>query len=184
MARGKSGAIALGPGYLYIAVLGTPEPADITTPWASVSANWITLGYTSEGSTFKYSVDTEKVEVAEELDPIAIALTARDLSVAFDLAQITAGNLKTALNGGTITAGSGFVTFEPPALGEEVRTMLGFESEDHTERWIYRKCLQAGAIEMSRKKGSDKATIGTEFTLEKPDTLQPFKAMLKTPERL
>jgi hypothetical protein len=178
MARGNPGAIALGPGSLYIAVLGTPEPVDLVTPWASVSANWIPLGYTDEGSTFKYSVDSEDVKVAEELDPLAVALTSRELSLAFALAEITASNLKRALNGGTIVSGAGIVTFEPPDLGEEVRTMLGWQSEDGTERWVYRKCLQVGGMEMSRAKGAAKATIGCDFKLERPAAAKPFKVLL------
>jgi hypothetical protein len=179
MARGNPGALALGPGKLYIAVLGTTEPADLTTPWASISPNWIPLGYTAEGSTFNYSVDSENVEVAEELDPVAVALTSREMNLDFALAEITARNLKTALNGGTITAGTGIVTFEPPDLGEEVRTMLGWESEDATERWVYRKCLQTGGMEMSRQKGAAKATISCSFKLEKPTSgAKPFKAIL------
>jgi hypothetical protein len=180
MARGNPATLALGPGSLYIAVLGTPEPADLVTPWASVSANWIQLGYTAEGSTFNYSVDSENVEVAEELDPIAVALTSRELSLSFALAEITAANLKRALNGGTITSGAGIVTFEPPDLGEEVRTMLGWESEDHTERWVYRKCLQVGSMEMSRAKGAAKATISCEFKLERPALTKSFKAIMAT----
>lgn len=180
MARGNPANLALGPGSLYAAVLGTPEPTDLTTPWATVSAAWIALGYTEEGSTFNYSVDSENVEVAEELDPIAVALTSRELSISFALAEITAANLKLALNGGTITSGTGIVTFEPPDLGEETRLMLGWESEDHTERWVYRKCLQVGGIEMSRAKGAAKATIGCEFKLERPAAAKSFKAMLAT----
>src|SRR5687768_9470760 len=118
MARGNPAALALGPGKLYIAVLGTTEPTDLTTPWESVSASWIPLGYTDEGSALNYSVDSEPVEVAEELDPVAVALTSRELTLDFALAEITASNLKRALNGGTITAGSGIVVFEPPDLGE------------------------------------------------------------------
>jgi hypothetical protein len=180
MARGNPGTIALGPGSLYIAVLGTPEipDNDLTTPWETVSAQWIPLGYTDEGSTFNYSVDSENVEVAEELDPVAVALTSRELSLAFALAEITASNLKRALNGGTISTGVGAVTFEPPDLGEEVRTMLGWESEDHTERWIYRKCLQVGSMEMSRAKGAAKATISCDFRLERPAAAKPFKAIM------
>lgn len=183
MARGNPGAIALGPGYLYIGVLGTPEPANITTPWATVSPNWIALGYTDAGSKVTYAVGSEKVEVAEELDPIAVALNSRDVNVEFALAEITASNLKRALNGGTITSGSGFVTFEPPDLGEEVRTMIGWESEDHTERWVYRKCLQTGNMEISRAKGSAKATISCNFSLEKPSGAKLFKAMLDSVTR-
>lgn len=178
MARGNPGALALGPGSLYIAVLGTDEPSDLTTPWASVSANWIPLGYTDEGSTFNYSVDSENVEVAEELDPVAVALTSRELSLSFSLAEITATNLKRALNGGSIVSGTGIVTFEPPDLGEEVRTMLGWESEDHTERWVFRKALQVGSMEISRAKGAAKATISCEFKLERPSGAKSFKAIM------
>lgn len=178
MARGNPGALALGPGSLYIAVLGTPEPADLSTPWASVSAAWIPLGYTDEGSTFNYSVDSENVEVAEELDPVAVALTSRELSLSFSLAEITATNLKRALNGGSIVSGTGIVTFEPPDLGEEVRTMLGWESEDHTERWVFRKALQVGSMEISRAKGAAKATISCEFKLERPSAAKSFKAIM------
>jgi hypothetical protein len=180
MARGNPANLALGPGSLYIAVLGTAEPADLTTPWATVSASWIQLGYTDEGSTFNYSVDSENVEVAEELDPIAVALTSRELSLSFSLAEITAANIKRALNGGTIVSGAGIVTFEPPDLGEELRTMLGWESEDHTERWVYRKCLQVGGMEMGRAKGAAKATISCEFKLERPALAKSFKAIMAT----
>jgi hypothetical protein len=178
MARGNPGNIALGPGSLYIAVLGTPEPVDLLTPWSSVSPNWIGLGYTDEGSNFNYSVDSENVEVAEELDPIAVALTSRELALAFALAEITAANLKRALNGGTVTTDGGVVKFEPPDLGEETRVMLGFESEDHTERWIYRKALQVGNMEITRRKGAAKATISCEFKLERPSAARAFKVLM------
>jgi len=184
MPRGKPEAISLGPGYLYIAVLGTTEPTDLTTPWASVSANWIHLGYTTEGSTFTYTPSAESVVVAEELDPVARALTGREFKMEFALAQLTATNLKVAMNGGTITAGSGIVTFEPPDLGEELRTMLGWESEDHQERWVLRRCLQTGASSIGRRKGADRAAIGVSFDLEKPSGAKPFKAILSSPTRL
>lgn len=180
MARGNPANLALGPGYLYIAVLGTTEPTDLTTPWATVSAAWTALGYTDEGSKVNYSVDSENVEVAEELDPVAVALTSREMTVDFALAEITAANLKRALNGGTIAAGAGIVTFEPPDLGEEVRVMLGHESEDHTERWVFRKGLQVGGMEISRAKGAAKATIPCSFKLERPSAAKLFKAIMST----
>lgn len=177
MARGNPNAIALGPGKLYIAPLGTDEPADLTTPWETVAAAWVPLGYTDEGSTFTYSVESENVEVAEELDPVAVALTSREGMVSFALAEMTAKNMQRALNGGTIVAGTGIVTFEPPDLGEEVRVMLGWESEDAEERWVYRKALQTGGLEINRRKGAEKATIPCEFKLEKPAAAKLFKVI-------
>lgn len=183
MARGTPGAIALGPGILYIAPLGTAEPTDLTTAWTTVDPAWAQLGYTDDGSTFKYKLDTEDVEVAEELDPIKKAVNSRSASVAFALAEMTATNLKRAMNGGTITSGTGIVTFEPPDLGTEVRTMLGWQSEDATERWVYRQCFSDGEVSTDRKKGSNKATIGVEFSLEKPSAAKIFKAIMASPVR-
>jgi len=183
-ARGTPGALALGPGYLYLAPLGTSEPVDLATAWASVSAAWVLLGYTDDGSEFDYQLNADPVPVAEELDPISNAPTGRAMSVQFSMAEITATHMKYAFNGGTITAGTGVVKFEPPALGTELRVMLAFESEDHTERWIYRQCFNTGQIALPRKKGAAKAVIPVVFQLEKPATgLQPFAAIMASPAR-
>lgn len=183
-ARGNAENIALGPGYLYIGDIGTDEPADLTTAWASVDAGWVGLGYTDAGSEFDYQLSADDVDVAEELDPISKAPTGRASSVKFALAEITATNLKRAMNGGTITSGSGIVTFEPPDLGTEVRVMIGFESEDHTERWVWRQAFMLGSLTMTRAKGAANTTINCEYTLEKPATgAKLFKAMMASPQR-
>lgn len=187
MPRGTATALGLGPGYLFIAPTGTAEPSDLATGqgnWSLINASWVLLGYTNEGSEFRYSLATDVVDVAEELDPVSVQTTGRSASVAFSLAEITATNLKRAMNGGTITAGTGIVTFEPPDLGSEVRVMLGFESEDHQERWVYRRCFQSGDMTIARRKGAEKATITAEFSLEKPtDGSKLFKAIMVSPGR-
>lgn len=184
MARGTPGALALGPGILYVGPLGTTEPTDLTTAWATVDADWTALGYTDEGSEFTYSLDTDDVEVAEEVDKVSTQTTGRASGVNFALAEITATNLQRAMNGGTVTTGTGMVTFEPPDLGDEQRIMIGWESEDGTERWVYRQCFNKGDISMARRKGAAKATIPCEFDLEKPATgAKIFKAMMAAPLR-
>lgn len=183
MARGTPDQLALGPGYLYRGLIGTTEPTDLTTAWTSVDTGWDALGYTNEGSEFKYALSTDPVEVAEELDPVSIQTTGRTSTVTFALAQLTATHLAYAMNApsSAITAGSGMVTFEPPDLGTEIRQMLGFESEDHTERWIFRQCFQTGDATITRAKGAAKASISFEFTLEKPATgSKLFKAMMSS----
>jgi hypothetical protein len=184
MARGTPANLALGPGYLYLAALGTAEPVDLVATWASVAAAWAGIGYTDAGSTFNYQLNTTPVPVAEELDPISNAPDGRTASVDFAMAEITATNLKRAFNGGTITGATGCVYFEPPDLGTEQRVMLGFESEDHTERWIFRQCFNAGQIAMPRQKGSAKSVIPVSFLLEKPLTgARLFRAIMAAPQR-
>ena len=176
-------AIATGPGYLYYAPLGTALPANtvagsvFTDAWASAGA-WALLGATDEGSSFSYELDTEDIEVAEYLDPVQVVATGRTINIAFSLVNISATNLKRALNGGTITtSGSGATTlneYAPPALGAEVRCMIGWESLDNTERLVGRQCFQTGNVEIARRKGADKAMLPLEFRLEKPSSADPF----------
>jgi hypothetical protein len=155
--------VRLGPGSLYAAPVGSTEPATLA---ATLDAAWVDLGYTEDGHTVKMTTNVEPVPVAEELDPISYEPTGREMSVSFALAQITATNLSRALNGGTITAGTGIVTFEPPASDEVTRLALLWESADGNERWIFRKCIQTGDVEIARKKAPAKATIPVEFMLE------------------
>jgi len=177
---GNPTTISLGPGQLYISGVSLTEPTDLVTAWPS---NFVNLGYTFEGNKFGYQLNVAPVEVAEELDPIRYAPTGRTIKVSFTLAEVTATNLKRALNGGTITTGSGFVTFDPPAFGTEQRAMYGWQSDDSQERWIFRQCLSTGNVEVSRKKGADKAGFPFELNLEKPAGVQPFRAIFASPAR-
>jgi hypothetical protein len=186
MARGTPANLALGVGYIYIADLGTTEPTDLATAWSAVSANWVLVGYTDQGSEFHYTLNTDTVDVAEELDPLQVVSTGRTANVQFAMAEVTATNLKRALNApnSTITAGTGVVYFEPPDLGTEVRRMIGWEAEDHTERWIFRQCFNSGDISMQRRKGAANATITTQFNLEKPASgSRLFRAIMASPGR-
>jgi hypothetical protein len=187
VARGTPAALALGPGYLYISDdLTCTEPSDLVTAWATVDTDWKTIGYTDDGSEFKYSLSTDTVEVAEELDPISNQTTGRASSLTFAMAEVTATHLMYAMNAPTtaITAGTGIVTFEPPDLGSEQRRKLGWQSEDGQERWVFRQCFQTGDTTISRSKGAAKATISVEFTLEKPTSgAKLFKAIMVSPGR-
>jgi hypothetical protein len=173
-----------GAGYLYKAPLGTAIPTNtviasvFTDVWA---AAWIPVGITREGSEFSYKIDTDQVLAAEYLDPLKIVTTGRSASVTFEMLQIHLGNLKTAFNGGTgtTTAVSGTTSttltkLGPPVVGQELRVMLGWESEDATERWIYYQCIQQGEVRIGRRKGSANAGIPVEFGLEQPSAGNPF----------
>lgn len=175
--------VRVGPGKLKIAPVGATEPTDLSTAW---DAAWVDLGYTAEGHSFAATPTFEPVDVAEELDPIRYEATGREMRVEFALAEVTATNLSRALNGGTlVTSGTGaaqIVTFEPPDPGEETRVALGWESLDGEERWVWRKCLQTGDIEVARRKAPEKATVPCAFMLETvAGGGKPFKALFADP---
>lgn len=176
-----SDALALGPGYLFHAPLGTAAPTNtvagsvFTDAWTT----WVCLGITDNGHEFSYDLKVDPVEAEEYLDPVAYVSVGREVGFAFAMAQLHATNMKRAMNGGSITVtGSGATTlnkYSPPKVGAEVRCMIGWESTDGTERMVAYRCLQQGSIKIARRKGADKATIPVEFKLEQPsDGTDPF----------
>jgi len=174
-------ALSIGPGHLKLAAsLSTPEPTDLVAAW---NAGWIDLGYTEEGSEISVETTFEDIEVAEELDPVDVLATKRVVMISFSLAEITASNLKRVFNGGTITAASGCVYYDPVTLGQETYVMIGWESDAADERWIFRKCRQTGNVEIPRKKAPDKALLPAEFRAIKPPSLPVFRAIEVSPGR-
>lgn len=175
-------ALAFGAGYLYWAPLGTTVPtctvagSVFTDTWPG---GWIALGVTREGHEFSYEIDTETVEAAEYLDPLATVTTGRTSGMTFDLMNVHLTNLKRALNGGTIaTSGSGATLrseYTPPAVGEEVRAMIGWESQDLTERVYAEQAFQVGSLTIARRKGADNASIPMEWRFEPAADGQPFR---------
>jgi hypothetical protein len=172
---GTATNVRVGPGWLYIAPLGTDEPDDLTADW---HADWVPVGYTDEGSSFGFDQTFEDVEVEEEYDPVDTAQTGRQITVSFAAAELTATNLQRAFNGGEIDTGTEIVTFTPPAAGDVTRVMIGWESTDSKERWVFRRCLQVGSVEVTRRRAPNKATVPMEFRATMPDEGAPFKAIL------
>ncbi len=107
MASPDTANVTTGPGTLYYAPLGTTEPATRVAAWP---AGWVPVGYTAEGHSFNSSLSTDKIEVAELLDPVRHVTTGRDTKVAFALAEMTLAHLKLILNGGTTTLDSDVLT--------------------------------------------------------------------------
>jgi hypothetical protein len=156
---------------------GTVAGGVFTDAWP---AGWVPVGVTKDGSEFSWSPQTGNVEVAEYLLPLKIVTTGVESSIAFAIAEFTAKNLAFALNGGTVTTVSGtgatlLTEVTPPPVGQEVRYMIGWESEDWTERAVFRQCLQGGDVKIAHKKGVDNASIGVEFKLEQPSLGLPFR---------
>lgn len=170
-----NGAPSLGPGYLFRMPLATTGPSN-TVANSVFSDAWpaacIPIGITRDGTTFSYETTTEDVVVAEYLDPLMTVPTGRNIGATFDLANITNKAYLLAMNGGTsVTTGSGatsMTTVEPPALGEEVRTMLGWESQDGTQRIILRQNIQSGQVQWSAKKAPDFQSFPLSFKTEQP----------------
>lgn len=171
-------------GYLFYGNIGSALPTNtvvgsvFTDDWSAVSG-WFLLGVTKDGSEFSYAVATDQITAAEYFDPLAIVTTGRTVQMKFELQIISLTGIKRMLNGGTLsTTGSGTTllsTYTPPAPGAEVRCMLGWESQDNTERLVIEQAFQTGSLTISRKKGVDNATLPVEFTAEVPASGFPYR---------
>jgi hypothetical protein len=176
--------IKLGPGKIYFGAVGAVEPVDLTT--AISTTVWTYAGFTDEGHTFTVSPSYDGVEVAESMLPVARIKTGVDMTLEMALAEVTAQNVQRALNGATITSsGTGATaidSLEPLADGStETRVAVLWQSDAGDERWVWRKCLQTGAVAIGRKKGSAKATVPLSFLLEPvSSTIRPFRAIMRS----
>ncbi len=189
MAGENINQVRVGPGWLYVGNITAAEPADgdLTTPWATVDASWIGVGFTDEGHEVTHSPSFEGIEVAERKLPIRYEKAGGELTLSFSMAQVVARTLTYAFNGGTVvvtgTGASTVKTFEPPAddvTPTEIK--IGWEAFDGKERYIFRRCLQTGDVTIGRKKAPDKTVIPVTFRCMEPTAGgRPFKWIIAEP---
>jgi hypothetical protein len=165
-----------GPGIIYTANLATAEPAHTvtaskfaTTAWGGT---WSPLGSTEAGSQFSDSLDTDEITVAESVYPQAIVGTARTPTWTTALAEWNKTNLTKSLNGGTVTVTGTTTTtltqVDPPDVGQETRTMVGWQSEDDSVRFVGREALQTGDVSAGFRRGADNATMAIVWRFLQP----------------
>lgn len=169
--------VKTGPGQIMFAPLGTTLPTLVaaSSKFNNAWTGWVPIGYSDDGLTLKVSRSVDNVEVAESLETIRKVTTARNTTVTFSASGINEGNISLAFNGGTWTTVSGTGAtqvrkYVPPALGSEVRIMLGFLSAEVDEAFIWYQCFQTAEATMARQKGAAKASLtGLSFDVEVPD---------------
>ncbi len=145
------------PGVLYWAPIGTALPANTAAGgayidlWATAGP-WVALGMTETGSDLTLQLTASPIMAAERLEPLAYRSTDRTTQVMFALKGFTATNLARTLNGAVTTVtGTGATTstqVDPPQLGNETRSMIGWESADSTVRWVAFQVLNSGSVKM------------------------------------
>jgi hypothetical protein len=161
----SANAIRVGPGVLYAAQLGSPEPVGLTGAWPSA---WSPLGLTTDGHTDTLDVQTADLVAAELFEPVATYTTGRTETIALTLMNVTAKNLEIAFNGGlaALTPTGGYVEVVFPEPGQEVRIMLGWDAVDGKERTIWRRVVQTGSVALARQKAPNATTIPCSFKTE------------------
>ena len=159
--------VLIGTGTLYLAPTGTAFPAD---PTAAPAVAWVDVGYSDEGWSFNVDRNVEDVNVAEELDPIDVLQTSREIHVVGASAQASLENIKTAMGGGTISTVVG-----PPAYK---RLVAGTADQLERNALLLRvkapgtnknrdiqipTIVSVAAIELGHRKAPDKSLVAMDF---------------------
>lgn len=162
--------LVLGTANLYVASFGAVETGltTLSALTAAPTGAWTNVGGTSDGVTLTIKQSYTELEVDQVTDVAGNRLTKRELTIETNLAELTLVNLQTALNGGTITSGTGISTFDPGAAltqGEPVYTALiidGVAPSGKARRILVRKALQTGDVQFAYKKG-DQSMYSVSF---------------------
>jgi hypothetical protein len=172
------------PGFLFHAPLATAEPLHAAAgstydadPWP---AAWVPLGPTQEGSVFSHSMNVEPIRVAELFDAVAYSVTEVTTTLAFAMTNYTLHNLRRAMNapGSAVATVSGTAAtlsskLEAPDPQDIVRSMIGWESLDHTMRLVGRQCINGGELQSTYGRAAA-AGIATVWNFERPASGKAF----------
>lgn len=172
------------PGFLFHAPLATAEPTHAAAgstydadPWPVA---WIPIGPTQEGSAFSHTMNVEPIRVAELFEAVAYSVTEVATTLAFVMTNYTLHNMRRAMNAPSsaisTVSGTGATLsskLEAPDPQDIVRSMIGWESLDHTLRLVGRQCLNGGEIQSQYGRGGA-AGIATVWNFERPASGKAF----------
>lgn len=173
MTTGTVTEVLIGTGTLYYDDNDGSEAAYPINPTLAPAVGWTDVGYSEEGWTAEVDKSFADVEVAEEVDPIAVLKTNQAIRLAGAFAQASLDRFRIAMGGGTIataTPAVGFDTYTPPTTTERSEFQLlfrtsapGTAAQDFKRDWQFPRTGATGAISMPHRKAPDKTLIGVEF---------------------
>lgn len=176
--------LVIGPANLYVADFGAVETGLVTLASLSVAptgGTWRDVGSTTDGVSLTIEQEFAELEVDQVLDRVGSRPVKRGLTVETNLAELTLENLKTALNGGTITTGTGVATYTPIVnltTGEPSYITLIIDGAapgtGKPRRVIVRKALSTDNIEFAYNK-EDQSVYSVSFSAHfVSPTIAPF----------
>jgi len=146
-----------GPADLYTAAFGATEPLDSAVN-AAPTTPWVNAGATDGGVKLVFNQSFSELSVDQIVDTPERRMTSREATIQTNLAEPTLANLVIALNGGTVTTGSGNSTYDPVSSSAAIAPTYiaaildGVAPGKFRRRVIARKVLSTGNVEQDYKK--------------------------------
>jgi hypothetical protein len=139
--------ILAGPGLIYIAPVGTAQPA-LTFPLVWPSA-WFLVGYTDAGVDVIYTPTIKEIYVDEEAAVVGDILEKEKFVIQAHLAEVTLTNLNAAISASTYTPATPVVTFGSQALNYVAIGVVGPAPDTYNNRVILcQKAITTVAVSM------------------------------------
>jgi len=139
--------------------------------WPSAGANiWVPVGATEEGLNFRFSRDTEDINIEEQLTPVDVVTTGLDISFDIVLSQDTLETMAIAYGSGTITVtapASGVTGKSELKIGSDMDSFaFGFEGVNEVgmaRRVFVPEVLSVGTIETMYRRAADARRYATSL---------------------
>lgn len=178
-AGGTPSNVKLGPGRLWIAPLGTAEPASAT---AVLPSAWWPLGYTESGTELQFNRTSQGVMVAEEFDSIDEVNVSRDILLNVEIAERTKKRL-VLVHGGGAAGVDDATAFELPDPETNTGFMAVWDSDkadtptSTNRRRLFRLCKPTGSVTETQARAPSKQTVKASFKVLQPSGagLTPIK---------
>lgn len=145
-------------------VLYAIEPGSVTSG-LSLSSPYTDVGYTEDGVTLNYTVDTADIEVQEETFPVGRRITKETLEIVCNMAESSLYNLDKAI-AGSVLSGS-ILTIGAGVLKEMSIKLTGTTPAGGSRSYEFPRVTATGSVGMSFKKG-EKTIVPLTFQALKP----------------
>jgi hypothetical protein len=153
MALESEDLVVAASGRVYVGPVTATLPTDESTP---LDSDFVDLGYlTDAGVTVSPSVSVESVQPWQSFYSVREIVTARELTVAFELLQFNAETTVLAFGGGTVTEeapGSYKMTPPSPEVIDKRTAVIEWADGDKHYRLVLPVCMvsEAGEFTLSR----------------------------------
>lgn len=172
----------LNSGYVgvYVIEVTGAEDSFPVNPNTALAAGWADIGYTQEGTGYRFRSDRSftDIRVEEEVLPVATYENEQTTTLETTLMQSSLDHLRVAFGGGTIqvdTPAIGYNTWEPPAVGDDkfwkivIRTYSTKPAAGNRLRDILiEKARPIGGIDMPFRR-VEPSTLAVQFKILVPD---------------
>jgi hypothetical protein len=179
-----------GPGVLYTGAFGATEPAASAVNTTPSASTWTDVGGTNDGVKLNIEQEYFALDVDQIVDVPGRRLSKRDFQVETNFAEPTLANLAIVLNTGTVTASTGWSSYDPAndnaATQPTYRALLfdgwapGASAGGWNRRVVIRKVLSLEGTEPVYKKDDQtvfKATFGAHYV---SSSIRPFQIVDQT----